>query len=238
MIGAAFDGVGPFALARAEIGRRQQFGQRHHAGQRRAQIMRDAGERRLDARARRAPPPWPRGRASCARRLATALRLLVLRFAIHPRPSADHGTDGWLNRARPFCGYRRRSTPCCAQFAQARGAASISTACGRRRRGSGDGDGRRGCGRPSSVCSRRCTLVAWNRSRPRTTCGHALRGVVDDDGEVIAGRRLLARQDDVAPGGRIGGDARRSRRTAPARFRSRSRSPARASAAAMSSRSA
>src|SRR4051794_27998029 len=35
---------------------------------------------------------------------------------------------------------------------------------------------------------------------------HALRGVVDDDGKVIAGRRLLARQDNVAPGRRIDGD--------------------------------
>ena len=34
--------------------------------------------------------------------------------------------------------------------------------------------------------------------------GHALRGIVDHDREVIAGRRLLARQDHVAPGGGIG----------------------------------
>ena len=35
--------------------------------------------------------------------------------------------------------------------------------------------------------------------------GHALQGVVDHHREVIAGRRLLARQDDVAPGLRPGG---------------------------------
>src|ERR1700722_5558494 len=35
--------------------------------------------------------------------------------------------------------------------------------------------------------------------------GHALQGVVDDHREVIAGRRLLARQDDVAPRLRPGG---------------------------------
>ena len=48
MIGAAFDRLGPFALALAEIRRRQQFGQRDDAGQRRADIMRDAGKRSLD----------------------------------------------------------------------------------------------------------------------------------------------------------------------------------------------
>src|SRR5581483_9910019 len=36
--------------------------------------------------------------------------------------------------------------------------------------------------------------------------GDALQGVVDHDGEMIAGRRFLAREDDVAPGLRIGGD--------------------------------
>ena len=35
---------------------------------------------------------------------------------------------------------------------------------------------------------------------------HALQGVVDHHREMIAGRRLLARQDDVAPGFRPGGD--------------------------------
>ena len=36
--------------------------------------------------------------------------------------------------------------------------------------------------------------------------GHALRSVVGDDGEVIGGRRLLPRHDEVAPDGRVGGD--------------------------------
>ena len=36
--------------------------------------------------------------------------------------------------------------------------------------------------------------------------GDALQGVVDHDRQMIAGRRLLARQDDVAPGLRMGGD--------------------------------
>jgi len=36
--------------------------------------------------------------------------------------------------------------------------------------------------------------------------GHALKGIVDHDREVIAGRHLLAREDDVAPGLRAGGD--------------------------------
>ena len=44
MIGAALDGVRPFALARAEIGGREQFGERGNAGERRADVMRDAGE--------------------------------------------------------------------------------------------------------------------------------------------------------------------------------------------------
>ena len=39
--------------------------------------------------------------------------------------------------------------------------------------------------------------------------GDALQGVVDHDGQMIAGRRLLARQDDVAPGFRPRGHDRR-----------------------------
>lgn len=43
----------------------------------------------------------------------------------------------------------------------------------------------------------------WKRSSPRTTSLIPLQRIVDDDGEVIAGRDLLARDDDVAPAGRI-----------------------------------
>ena len=68
--------------------------------------------------------------------------------------------------------------------------------------------------------------------------GDALQGIVDHDRKMIAGRRLLARQDDIAPSFRPGGDragfAVRDLRPA----RSSSRSPTRAQAAAMSSRSA
>ena len=52
MLGAALDRLGPAALARAEIGGGQQFGQRHDAGQRRADVVRDAGRARLRSRAR------------------------------------------------------------------------------------------------------------------------------------------------------------------------------------------
>ena len=48
VVGAAFDRARPFALARAQIGRREQFGKRHDAGQWRADIVRDAGKRGLD----------------------------------------------------------------------------------------------------------------------------------------------------------------------------------------------
>ena len=34
--------------------------------------------------------------------------------------------------------------------------------------------------------------------------GHALRGIVDDDGEMVAGRRVLAGEDDVAEDGGLG----------------------------------
>ncbi len=52
MIGAALDRVRPLALALAEIGGREQFGQRHDTGERGADVVGDAGERRFD-RARR-----------------------------------------------------------------------------------------------------------------------------------------------------------------------------------------
>ncbi len=53
---------------------------------------------------------------------------------------------------------------------------------------------------------------------PAHHVGDALRRVVDHDGEVIAGRRVLARQDDVAPGGGIGGDGAGFARRAGAGF--------------------
>ena len=63
MIGAALDGGRPFAFARAEIGGRQQFGQRHDAGQRRADVVHDAGERGFHrARGGLARDGLPRGR--------------------------------------------------------------------------------------------------------------------------------------------------------------------------------
>src|SRR5262245_17538670 len=48
MVSAAFYGVCPLALARAEIGRNQQFGQRDNAGERCANVVRDPGKRSLD----------------------------------------------------------------------------------------------------------------------------------------------------------------------------------------------
>src|SRR5450759_3847990 len=42
MIGAALDSGRPFALARAEVGGRQQLGQRHDPGQRRTDVVHDA----------------------------------------------------------------------------------------------------------------------------------------------------------------------------------------------------
>ncbi len=49
-------------------------------------------------------------------------------------------------------------------------------------------------------------LVDQNRSWPRTTSVTPLQGVVDDDGKVIARRHLLAREHDIAPRLRRGGD--------------------------------
>ena len=48
MIGAALDRVSPFAFARAQIGRGQQFRQSHNAGKRCANVVRDTGERGLN----------------------------------------------------------------------------------------------------------------------------------------------------------------------------------------------
>ena len=72
---------------------------------------------------------------------------------------------------------------------------------------------------------------------PAHHVGDALRGVVDHHRQMIAGRRLLARQDDVAPGGRIGGDDA-GFAAGPAPVSSQVSAPARAIAACISSRSA
>ena len=58
VLGRALDRVRPAALALAELGGGQQLAQRQDAGQRRADLMREVGERRLDGlRMRRGRPP-------------------------------------------------------------------------------------------------------------------------------------------------------------------------------------
>ena len=48
MFGAGLDGVDPAPLALVEVGRRQEIADRQDAGQRRAHLMRERGERGLD----------------------------------------------------------------------------------------------------------------------------------------------------------------------------------------------
>ena len=48
MFGAGLDGIDPAPLALVEIGRRQEIADRENAGQRRADLVRERGERRLD----------------------------------------------------------------------------------------------------------------------------------------------------------------------------------------------
>ena len=60
MLGRAFDLCGPFAFARRQIGRRDQFAHRQNAVERRADFMRETGKRKL-------------GRTGARRRPARAL---------------------------------------------------------------------------------------------------------------------------------------------------------------------
>ena len=118
MLGAALDARAHSPFALAEIGGGEQLGQRHDAGERRADVVRDAGERGLD-RARR------RRLAFAARlpRLARALRRLRLcALAIRPpSPGAKHATEADVQssptRRRISAGVNALR----AQFAQARG---------------------------------------------------------------------------------------------------------------------
>ena len=48
MFGAGLDGVDPAPLALVEVGGRQQIADRENSGQRRADLMRKRGQRRLD----------------------------------------------------------------------------------------------------------------------------------------------------------------------------------------------
>ena len=81
MLGAALDGARPLPLALAEAGGGQQFSQRHDAGQRRADLMREDGERGSIVRGAAA---WP---ASTSR--ASACALAALDLALHFAPPAS-----------------------------------------------------------------------------------------------------------------------------------------------------
>jgi hypothetical protein len=83
MIGAVLDRCGPSALVRLDVGGRQQLGQRHDPGQRRADVMNDASKRGFHrAPARRLA--WARARF--ARLLAQPLAGPLLRH-LSPDPS-------------------------------------------------------------------------------------------------------------------------------------------------------
>ncbi len=92
VVGAALDGGGPAALARAEIGDRQKLGQRNDPGQRRADVVHDAGERGFH----RAPL-----RARAARLCSEAAGAAVCVSYASPSP-----TPG-----RPCHGSRAQSSP-------------------------------------------------------------------------------------------------------------------------------
>ena len=89
---------------------------------------------------------------------------------------------------------------CRAQFAQGPWRWSISKAFARRHPGpAGD------AGRPAADSTKQVLQQAMHAGRPEQVLaahhvGDALQGVVDHDRQMVAGRRLLAREDDVAPG--------------------------------------
>jgi hypothetical protein len=88
MIGAAFDSVRPFALARPDVGSRQQFGQRHDAGEWRADVMRDAGKRGFHR---------ARGGFLCRTLFGRPFSSFAFR---HPLPRGQPATEAAFNRAR------------------------------------------------------------------------------------------------------------------------------------------
>ena len=106
----------PAALAFAEFRRRQQFAQRQDAGQRRADLVGDIGERRLDrARIDLAAGVDRRMRgAFAASRARGVWPAAVFDFAIAPPARACHGVGRpppALKRGPPCGGCRRRLAP-------------------------------------------------------------------------------------------------------------------------------
>ena len=65
MFGARLDGIDPAPLALVEVGRRQQIADGENSGQRRADLVRECGQRRLDDAGRR--QRRPRACAPCRR---------------------------------------------------------------------------------------------------------------------------------------------------------------------------
>ena len=99
-------------LALRQIGRQQQFGQRQNAGQRRADVVGETGERDLGRRATTARRV-ARDALFRARRLGL---LLSLAFGTRPPPCAraEHGTAQTARatrQAQPACGYPPASCP-------------------------------------------------------------------------------------------------------------------------------
>ena len=113
MLGRALDRRRPAALALAELGGRQQLAQRQNAGQRRADLVGEVGERRLD-RAR----PAPTRRGARALRPASPLARSCSLRASHPRRTC-HGRTSAATASRPYAqlspdhrgGCRRASRP-------------------------------------------------------------------------------------------------------------------------------
>src|SRR6059058_810059 len=136
MLGRALDRDRPIALTRAKLRRGEQLAQCQDTGQRRSDFVGDIRQRRLD-----------RARIRCPR----ARHALGPKLAGRSPPSCHHTPKGTLPRrhvaghgltpGQPCGGYRPRSRhPRAAPVTQWR--ESTSTAFCRRRRESGDGDGR------------------------------------------------------------------------------------------------
>ena len=163
MLGAAFDAESPTPLAFAEIGAGQQFAERQDAGKRRANVVRVSRQRSFaDANRRRAPPPpaprrfggrlfGPHSRRSSSRHGSPRRLALLVEHDLFGKPVSifpDHAQPNmprprqernafsvqiFRGQARPCAGHPlrlRRRPAICANWSLA----SISTACGRRRR--------------------------------------------------------------------------------------------------------
>ena len=163
MFGAGLDGVDPAPLALVEVGGRQQIADRQNSGQRRAHLMRERRERRLDDAGSR------RHGGALARAFAAASGSALFRRPLFGgrvvRRERDFAAMIPLTLAAPPChGRARRShaEPFCLQRAQSSKAAAI--------RAGRPGAGCRPASRPRRASSRKpVASVDFESFRPASS---------------------------------------------------------------------